>query len=153
TCTLLSASCLGRIGEFQRTPVGKRDLLQIPIERPIFGAHAFDLDSLAQRLREIGPANTYSSEPCRGVTLKNPVLRFSIFSFAVDVDNDMRINPVDLRQRARHSHTLGHVDIAEGEWCAHSETVARSSISASTTLQIVCLTVQFSFGEIARSLS
>src|SRR5206468_6697613 len=44
-------------------------------------------------------------------------------------------------------------NIAEGEWCAHSETVPRSSISASTTLQIVCLTVQFSFGGIARSLS
>src|SRR6266571_1216382 len=100
----------GWTDQFQRIPARKRDLLQISVRGPIFSAHAFDLDALADRLREVASADTDPPEPRGGIAFKDPGLHFALFTFHINRDHDVGIDPIDLRQRTRQCKTLGHIE-------------------------------------------
>src|SRR5207247_10119984 len=106
----LSTLGIGCIRELERVAVGERNLLEVARERAVLRADTFNLDALSDGLREIRAAHTDSEEPRGRIAFENPARRLSVLGFSVDVDDDVRIDPIDLRQRAGHREPLRHVD-------------------------------------------
>src|SRR6185295_4254010 len=95
--------------ELERAAVRVGDLDEISVLRAVLGAIALDRDSLADRLREISAAHADAPEPGGRVALElpGPVLRGH-------EDVDVRVHPVDLRQRAGEGHPVRDVEFGGG---------------------------------------
>src|SRR5690349_11420977 len=76
--------------------VGKRDLLQISILRPVDGCHNLDRHGLADGRREIRAIDADLGKPSGRIALELPIYDVAVISLCVHEHHDVRIHPIHL---------------------------------------------------------
>src|SRR5579862_445248 len=93
----------------QRASIRERDFRKKSVKRAVFSATPFNRNRLADGLHEVAAIHTYAPEPRRWRALEFPILHRPVALFCVDIDGNVRIHPLHLRERPCQNKLLAHV--------------------------------------------